>query len=256
MNDFRELWNQWKSYHQEPEQIKRQKSACEAKMTPLSVDNVHGSGIFQGSKYQYTATLQSCQCVDFCRRKLPCKHMYRLATELELIQPLCNLKSGNAKLLRANEGNEWKETVEKIEKLSDLSQKAFHAAIMSRAKGSQKFENNDLKLRKEYSDELIENKIFIIDREARVNYYGHISDEYLVGRYKAGLYFGRKFYGCFETRVDPNTSKIIEVKKPYPNDDVSRLLVERGFISSDELKNSSDSSLCISLDFSQINSPD
>jgi len=32
------------------------------------------------------ATLESCTCPDFKERKLPCKHMYRLASELGLIE--------------------------------------------------------------------------------------------------------------------------------------------------------------------------
>lgn len=30
----------------------------------------------------YRVTLSDCECVDFYRRQLPCKHMYRLALEL------------------------------------------------------------------------------------------------------------------------------------------------------------------------------
>lgn len=65
------------------EAAKRIKSASEAKLTPLpgSLDVVKQSAQFKGSS-QYTVTLDSCPCGDFRRRKLPCKHMYRLAHEL------------------------------------------------------------------------------------------------------------------------------------------------------------------------------
>ena len=34
----------------------------------------------------YDTTLSSCTCADFEKRKLPCKHIYRLAVELNLIE--------------------------------------------------------------------------------------------------------------------------------------------------------------------------
>lgn len=80
---FNEEWDP--PIHSDPEQIKRQKSAAAAKLTPVSIDPVLCSGNFKGSKsHIYSATLNSCTCVDFSRRKLPCKHIYRhrLAHEL------------------------------------------------------------------------------------------------------------------------------------------------------------------------------
>lgn len=66
-----------------PEQKKRIASARSAKTTPDSIDTEHKTGIFPGSgKQPYITTLSSCTCVDFVRRKLPCKHIYRLAIEL------------------------------------------------------------------------------------------------------------------------------------------------------------------------------
>lgn len=78
---FHDEWDS--SIHADPEQVKRQKSATSAKLTPVSVDHDLCSGSFKGSKSSvYTTTLNSCTCVDFARRKLPCKHIYRLAYEL------------------------------------------------------------------------------------------------------------------------------------------------------------------------------
>ena len=56
------------------------------KLTPLAMDRVALSGTFKGSGGQYVATLSTCTCTDFSRRKLPCKHMYRLAYELGILQ--------------------------------------------------------------------------------------------------------------------------------------------------------------------------
>lgn len=79
--DFTKEWDP--SIHSDPEQIKRQKSATSSKMTPVSVDPLSCSASFKGSKSSiYSTTLNSCTCVDFSRRKKPCKHMYRLAHDL------------------------------------------------------------------------------------------------------------------------------------------------------------------------------
>lgn len=34
----------------------------------------------------YSTTLSSCNCYDFQSRNLPCKHMYRLAVELDIVE--------------------------------------------------------------------------------------------------------------------------------------------------------------------------
>lgn len=67
------------------EQKKRMVSAASTKTKPQSIDTLNQSGTFVGSAATpYTTTLNTCTCVDFIRRKLPCKHMYRLASELGL----------------------------------------------------------------------------------------------------------------------------------------------------------------------------
>lgn len=69
---------------------KNVKNACEAKLTPLSVDFDAETGIFSASAASknastYTPSLQSCSCGDFLRNRKPCKHMIRLAYELHVI---------------------------------------------------------------------------------------------------------------------------------------------------------------------------
>ncbi|GHU95788.1 hypothetical protein FACS1894208_09240 [Clostridia bacterium] len=57
-----------------------------AATSPASVDVENQTAIFKGSgKNPYKTTLDKCTCVDFAQRKTPCKHIYRLALELELI---------------------------------------------------------------------------------------------------------------------------------------------------------------------------
>lgn len=68
-------------------QSERLTRAREAAVTPQSVDPISKTGIFSGRQGKaYVTSLESCSCQDFTRRKLPCKHMYRLAMELGLIE--------------------------------------------------------------------------------------------------------------------------------------------------------------------------
>ena len=76
------IWNQWKDFHTLPDQIKRQKSAADKKLTPVQINTQDYTGVFKGSNGQYNTSLSGCSCTDFSRRKQPCKHMYRLAYEL------------------------------------------------------------------------------------------------------------------------------------------------------------------------------
>ena len=72
------------SVHEGAEQQKRIVTAKKPATTPTLVDHENKSAEFKGSgKAPYITTLDSCTCVDFVRRKLPCKHIYRLALELE-----------------------------------------------------------------------------------------------------------------------------------------------------------------------------
>ena len=70
-------------FHDHPDQLSRQKSAAGKKLTPISVDHENKTCQIKGSgKSAYEVNLSSCTCSDFMKRKMPCKHMYRLAHEL------------------------------------------------------------------------------------------------------------------------------------------------------------------------------
>jgi len=64
---------------------KRMKSAKSSKLTPIKIDSDDLYGYFQGSHGRYETWLDHCPCGDFIRSKLPCKHIYRLAMELGVI---------------------------------------------------------------------------------------------------------------------------------------------------------------------------
>lgn len=81
------IWdNTWGSRidHEDFAQIDRQLEACKAYCTPLLIDYEHCLGHFRDCEDDYEATLVRCSCGDFQHRLLPCKHIYRLAYELDI----------------------------------------------------------------------------------------------------------------------------------------------------------------------------
>ena len=118
-----ELWEQWSDCHQSQEQQKRMARAQTAACTPGGFDLDMGAGVFKGSSGTHTTTLEHCTCVDFCRRKLPCKHMYRLAMELELID--LSFKS-DSKAIITSPKEPISETVKRIETLTESQQELLH----------------------------------------------------------------------------------------------------------------------------------
>ncbi|WP_141730474.1 hypothetical protein [Synergistes jonesii] len=77
------------------ESVSRIRKALDKKYIPLKIDRENQTGIFKGSgKTPYYTTLTSCNCPDWIisgsNANKPCKHMYRLAHELDLCD-LCSI---------------------------------------------------------------------------------------------------------------------------------------------------------------------
>ena len=70
--------------HNTPEQLKRQERISEIKVTKVDKENKMGLAKSRDESMDYTVTLDNCECMDFRKRELPCKHMYALANELEV----------------------------------------------------------------------------------------------------------------------------------------------------------------------------
>jgi len=69
--------------HKDIEQVKRIEKAKKPDVSPSAVDYNNKCAEFKGSgKEPYYVSLDSCTCGDYMRRRLPCKHIYRLALEL------------------------------------------------------------------------------------------------------------------------------------------------------------------------------
>lgn len=119
-----ETWKKWDGLHDTADQKKRLERAYHADNTPLSVSHDDGTGQFQGSSGRYDTDLEKCTCVDFVRRKQPCKHMYRLAIELGCFGEKENVKNDQlARKIPKNERNEFIiELIGIIENYSDEEQ--------------------------------------------------------------------------------------------------------------------------------------
>lgn len=118
----KEIWQTWLSIHNQPEQQKRQKSAESTKCTPLFVDEINGTAKLQGSSRHHTVTLNSCSCIDFNRRHLPCKHMYRLAMELGLFQGNFQTNIKDVQRTKSKSGIKIADAVKVIETLTSNEQ--------------------------------------------------------------------------------------------------------------------------------------
>lgn len=102
-------------------QKKSLKKAQLAETTPVSIDPASQSGVFYGSgAVPYHTSLSYCTCSGFARTKLPCKHVYRLAMELGIID--LPYKSGVSKGERIENQLSLPGCVAAIEKLSDYAQ--------------------------------------------------------------------------------------------------------------------------------------
>lgn len=213
-----DLWKQWESVHDEPDQLKRQESACAAKLTPLSIDKERGVGIFKGSR-EYCTALDSCQCTDWGMRKKPCKHMYRLAFELGVMETpeKVELISSN------NAGKDWRDFVFEIEKYSDDVQLWFAKHLFS---GCGKKSHH---VKKKDAVDLLATGLVSKEKETPKLIYCLI-DPLLAEKWQnVSRYFNRKFHGCHDIRFDEESGMMVEFQKPLPDDAVAELLRKNGF---------------------------
>ncbi len=81
MKTFAEQWPL--ELHSEPNQVERRLRGEKIKADDISIDSVSQSAVMWGSgAHPYSVTLTSCTCPDFVHSYGPCKHIYRLASEL------------------------------------------------------------------------------------------------------------------------------------------------------------------------------
>lgn len=210
-----EVWKKWSDVHETPDQEKRFASSKEAALTPLSIDRGNFSAIIPGKNGTYHVTLESCECSDFKRRHLPCKHIYRLAIELGIIEEnVLSYRHG---------GYSWKQAVEILENYSDEVQQTFYDIFYNTMRKT-------LPVRKKKKDEislLISDGLLIDFPEKETPKFITVRpiEDFFANKQKVHYYFSRKF----ASRSGGYGDAIFE-PEPLPEDEVTAFLRERGFV--------------------------
>lgn len=79
-------WSRWDAKHNTYEQLMRMRRASNKEFICNHLDAENGVALFLGRYDEaYETTVDSCDCPDFARRHIPCKHMYYLASQMQLI---------------------------------------------------------------------------------------------------------------------------------------------------------------------------
>lgn len=127
---FLKEWAAWESsIHNDDAQISRQGRA----MTyPLSfdIDTTAKTAHFSSSSDlpYYDTSLSQCNCYDFQSRHLPCKHMYRLAVELGIIEIIRRTSDGG--------NSARKELLAEVKASEDVDSHPEQVKRMEKAKGA------------------------------------------------------------------------------------------------------------------------
>ena len=136
-----EVWlKTWPAETHETEYAaKRIKSAKSAKLTPVQISQEDLYGYFQGEHGRYETFLDYCSCGDFRRSKLPCKHIYRLAMELGVMNE--EFKSDVLHIITPkSEKMSLDEVIDIVEGLSKDVQKQLLQMAVDYGKGEKRFE--------------------------------------------------------------------------------------------------------------------
>lgn len=120
-------WSDWDySIHTDDAQIARQAKALTYPFT-FEIDKESNTAKFSSSSDlpYYTTSLSDCNCGDFNDRHLPCKHIYRLAVELGVIEIIRRKAGGqNRELLSEVKASEdidsHPEQIKRIEKAKEV----------------------------------------------------------------------------------------------------------------------------------------
>lgn len=269
--DIKETWGKWEAkIHYLDESKKRIASAQKPDLTPLKIDKEDGLAYFQGSHGRYETFLDYCPCGDFHRRKLPCKHIYRLAMELDLFKgnPVNDIT--RIKTPRNIKGYDLIPAIDIIEKCSDDAQRialrlfgALYQTAIPKSEALSELiksgvcyeaENNTLKTSfldtKEIVKRLKEKGFDVGIRKtpydellqlASDNISDYIAEEYskiaILTIDDAFSNVKGKLYKYFQRKFEPKIcyDENLNPFASYPNDEFTALLISRGFIDIDML---------------------
>ena len=245
-----EKWNaSWNAVsHTTEHAIKRIQSAKTAKLTPIRINTEDCFGYFSGKHGHYETWLDECNCADFRRYNLPCKHIYRLAIELGVLNEKADTNS-NMIQQPIIEKVSLDKTIDIVESLSEAAQRRLKeiAFITTEAKPIMSFES-DVVLEELMKSGILINatkkdlericlsklpedtkKHFGIVRRYKVLIPNHFS------RRNIHYYLHRKF-DSDESLFDNNISTIPLLKTWLPEDKVTDELIKRGYYCRDGIE--------------------
>lgn len=195
------------------DQAKRLDSARAAACTPALVNQDGGTADFFGHYGKYSASLFRCSCPDFRRQRKPCKHMYRLALEMGLIDgPFLSYLHG---------GYSWKQAIEAVEAFPDDVQKEFLDHFRASCAGPAPYRRK----KTPEMDALINGGVLVEYPEKETPKFKTVRliEDFMVDKQKVKTYFSRKFY-------PPTYFNGVEmVPEDLPDDEITAFLRERGF---------------------------
>ena len=154
----KELWEKWEpEVHESSDAKKRIASAQKADLTPLKIEAREDKtyGYFQGRHGRYETSLEFCPCGDFHIRQMPCKHIYRLAMELHLIDGNIVNDTSKIKIPKAKNGLELIPSLDIIESCSEDAQKILLRLFSEIKKGTYRIVIN----KNDFAKELINKNI-------------------------------------------------------------------------------------------------
>ena len=233
-----EIWNKWSSdVHETLDAKKRIVSAQKADLTPILLDNDDCMAYFQGGHGRYETFLDYCPCGDFHRRKLPCKHIYRLAMELGLIEGNPINDPTRIKIPMVKDALGLSAALDIIEKCSEDAQILALDIFSNAVSGTYKnFKENSTE-----AQELLDSKIVHMvqdnDNSLKNDYFSNtsgndfsnivileIEDNFSNVKKNIFRYLKRKY--------DPQKGydENMDIVAYYPDDEITALLISRGFL--------------------------
>lgn len=111
------------SLHDDPEQVKRQKSAL--RLDVQAIDTTTQTGKIN----KYDVSLTGCSCRDFQLRKKPCKHMYRLAHELGVFRLSGKVINDSSVQNDADKKTKKSQVVHCVSQLDDNEKSVLHSIL-------------------------------------------------------------------------------------------------------------------------------
>lgn len=127
---FLKKWSEWEvSVHSDDAQISRQGRAMNYPFT-FDIDTAANTAHFSSTSDlpYYDTSLSQCNCPDFQARQLPCKHIYRLAVELGVIEIIRRASGGGS--------SASKELLAEIKASEDVDSHPEQVKRIEKAKGA------------------------------------------------------------------------------------------------------------------------